>query len=299
VLGFCAYKDGCKVKSHKVVVAFGSNISPRRDYLEKALAQVCGYPETELLAASEIEETEPVGVVEEFKSLKFLNQVAIFKTGLSAMEFSRLMHLSEDKLGRVRTQRNSPRTIDIDMIDYDGITLNTAELTLPHPRAKERDFVFRPWMELEKRLIRTEMKRLRSAVSPEQRAQKSREMCSRLLELIGDAKTVCVYRALKTELDPAQFESECIARGFKVVVPVSTDAGYAVPCCEDVDFWVCPGLAFTEKGERLGFGGGWYDRFLAAAKPGSRAYGVAYSFQMHDFLPQGDWDRRLDGVVVV
>ena len=129
----------------KVVLSFGSNIPPRREYLEKALAEVCAYPQTRLLAAGEIEETDPVGVPPEYQGVKFLNRVAIFETGLGPFEFSRLMHRSEDGLGRVRgSVRNVPRTIDIDMIDYGGIELDDPELTLPHPRAKERAFVTEP-----------------------------------------------------------------------------------------------------------------------------------------------------------
>ncbi len=284
----------------KVVLSFGSNIPPRREYLERALAEVSAYPQTRLLAAGEIEETDPVGVPPEYQDAKFLNRVAIFETGLSALEFSRLMHRSEDGLGRVRGNvRNTPRTIDIDMIDYDGIKSDDPELTLPHPRACERDFVFRPWMELEKLLIRREMKRLRAEVPAETRAEKSHELCVKLSEMLDGIRTVCLYRALKTELDLSEFERNCIERGIKVRIPERNGEEYFVPDCGDVDLWICPGLAFTPGGERLGFGGGWYDRFLAAAKPSAKAYGVAYSFQIKDFLPQGPWDRRLDGVVTV
>ena len=69
-------------------------------------------------------------------------------TSLSAEEFSRRMHAIEDDMGRVRTVRNGPRTIDIDLIDFGGIVMDTPELTLPHPRAAERDFVCRPLAEL-------------------------------------------------------------------------------------------------------------------------------------------------------
>lgn len=284
----------------RVVLAFGSNIPPRRGYLERALAEVCAYPGTRLLAASEIEETEPVGVPEEFRSAKFLNRVAVFETDLPPMEFSRRMHRTEDGFGRKRGNvRNSPRTIDIDMIDYDGVKLDDPELTLPHPRADERDFVRRPWMELEKTLVRREMKALRAAVSPRTRLEKSHELCLKLLGFLDGVKRVCLYRALKSELDPAEFERACEERGIAVSVPEKTDDGYVVAHCGEVDLWICPGLAFTPDGKRLGFGGGWYDRFLAAAKPEAKAYGVAYSFQMKDRLPQGPWDRRLDGVVTV
>jgi 2-amino-4-hydroxy-6-hydroxymethyldihydropteridine diphosphokinase len=287
----------------KVVVALGSNIEPRAEYLAKALSALEAMDSTRLAAVSEIEETEPVGVEERYREFKFLNRVAIFHTALSPDAFSRRMHAIEEELGRVRpSPRNSPRTIDIDMIDYEGVTSESAELTLPHPRAKERDFVWRPWMELEKKLLRARMKRLRAEVSGEERAAKSHELCAKLAELLGPAKIVCCYEALKTELDLGEFIESCRARGVEVVVPQSDGgkpARYYVPKNSEVDLWICPGLAFTPAGERIGFGGGWYDRFLAAAKPGARAYAVAYGFQIVDKLPQGEWDCRLDGIVSV
>lgn len=105
-------------------------------------------PSTNLVAASEIEETEPVDVPDEFMGMKFLNQVAIFETELEVHDFSCRMHAIEDALGRVRTIRNAPRTIDIDLIDFDGLHLDEPALTLPHPRAAEREFVTRPLSKL-------------------------------------------------------------------------------------------------------------------------------------------------------
>jgi len=132
----------------RAVVSLGSNLEPRADYLRRALVELADMPQTRLVSASSVLETEPVGVPSEYAALRFLNQAAIFETGLSPLEFSRRMHAVEDRLGRIRTVRNGPRTIDIDLIDFDGVVLNTPELTLPHPRAAERDFVLRPLAEL-------------------------------------------------------------------------------------------------------------------------------------------------------
>ena len=130
------------------VVSLGSNVEPRMDYLKRAVRALSSLPETRLVKSSSVIETEPVGVPEEFAALKFLNQAAVFETGLDVFDFSRRMHEIEDALGRVRTVRNGPRTIDIDLIDFGGRTVDTPELILPHPRAAERDFVLRPLAEL-------------------------------------------------------------------------------------------------------------------------------------------------------
>ena len=132
----------------RVLVSLGSNIEPRAEYLKKALAVLSALPETQFVKASSVIETEPVDVPSEFVELKFLNQVVIFETKLDVFDFSRRMHAIEDDLGRIRTVRNGPRTIDIDLIDFGGQVINTPELTLPHPRAHLRDFVQTPLREL-------------------------------------------------------------------------------------------------------------------------------------------------------
>jgi len=132
----------------RAAVSLGSNLGDRAANIAAALAAMSAFPETRLVAASSVIETEPVDVPPEYAGLKFLNQAAVFETGLSADDFSRRMHEVEDALGRVRTVRNGPRTIDIDLIDFGGIVRNDLELTLPHPRAKERDFVTRPLGEI-------------------------------------------------------------------------------------------------------------------------------------------------------
>ena len=130
------------------IVSLGSNIEPRSEYLARALSALSALPSTRLVNASSVIETEPVEVPTEFAGLRFLNQVAVFDTGLPVREFSERMHSVEDALGRVRTVRNGPRTIDLDLIDFGGLVMTEPSLTLPHPRARERDFVIKPLREL-------------------------------------------------------------------------------------------------------------------------------------------------------
>ncbi len=132
----------------QAVVSLGSNIEPRADYLSRALTALAALPGTRLERASEPEETEPVGVPPEYAHLRFLNQLAIFETELEVHEFSRRMHAIEDALGRTRTVRNGPRTIDLDLVDFDGLAVDEPDLVLPHPRARERAFVMDPWRRL-------------------------------------------------------------------------------------------------------------------------------------------------------
>ena len=132
----------------RAVVSLGSNIGDRAAHLKRAVELLSVLPETKLVKVSGIIETEPVDVPKEFSGMKFLNQAAVFETNLSPHEFSDRMHAIEDVMGRVRLVRNGPRTIDIDLIDFGGVKMDDPELTLPHPRAKERDFVLVPLAEL-------------------------------------------------------------------------------------------------------------------------------------------------------
>jgi len=134
--------------ARRAAVSLGSNLGNRAVNLHRALGALSKLPRTRLLDASEVVETEPVDVPREFAAMKFLNQAAVLETELSPLEFSRAMHAIEDRMGRVRTVRNGPRTIDIDLVDFGGTRMRTRELTLPHPRAAKRDFVVRPLHEI-------------------------------------------------------------------------------------------------------------------------------------------------------
>ena len=132
----------------RAIVSLGSNLGNREENIRKAIAAMSAFPSTMLVAESSVIETDGVDVPPEYANLKFLNAVAIFETSLDPFEFSRLMHGVEDSLGRKRTVKNGPRTIDLDLIDFGGMSIDTPELTLPHPRAASRDFVTGPLAEL-------------------------------------------------------------------------------------------------------------------------------------------------------
>ena len=132
----------------RAVVALGSNLGNRAAYLHQALRTLARLPETRLVDVSRVIETKGVDVPAEFANRDFFNQVALFETTLEPLDFSRRMHAVEDGLGRVRTVRNGPRTIDLDLITFGGVRLETPELTLPHPRARARAFVTEPLREL-------------------------------------------------------------------------------------------------------------------------------------------------------
>jgi 2-amino-4-hydroxy-6-hydroxymethyldihydropteridine diphosphokinase len=99
-----------------------------------------------LVRLSSIVETEPVDAPS--GSPPFLNMVVAGLTTMSPVELLRELLAIETRLGRMRRGRNAPRTIDLDLIFYSGHVQRTRDLTLPHPRYREREFVLGPLREL-------------------------------------------------------------------------------------------------------------------------------------------------------
>ncbi len=127
-----------------VAVALGSNLGNRADNLARArqmLAESAG----SLLAASRIYETDPVGPPGQGR---FLNQVLLLHTPLEPEAILERALGIEARLGRVRVQRNGPRTIDLDLLLHGSRVCATEQLSLPHPRMHERPFVLVPLCEL-------------------------------------------------------------------------------------------------------------------------------------------------------
>lgn len=131
-------------------IALGSNIPPKADYLEKSISRLEAQGDIEVLQASPIYETVPVGYTEQSD---FLNMVAHIQTSLSAFKLLEVCQEIEQELGRERTIKWGPRTIDLDILLYNQENIETEQLVIPHPRLHERAFVLVPMAELAPNLI--------------------------------------------------------------------------------------------------------------------------------------------------
>ncbi len=174
--------------------------------------------------------------------------------------------------------------------------------------------------------IRTAINACRKSIDPLERAKASTLAVRQLkdVDALKTARLVSVYLSLPWELDTENIVLWCQNRKKMLCVPAfDTDMGeyrladyrdsmemcdgnYGTrePCfphwveCSKVDFFVVPGLAFGRSGERIGHGGGHYDRILSRTRnEGVIKIGLAYDFQIFDMLPQESCDRRVDMLV--
>ena len=128
----------------KAVIALGANIGNPKEQMDLAVALL--RDATEVTAVSSYYSTKPVGGPEQ---PDFLNAVCLLESELPALDLLSLLHGIEKSLGRERTEKWGPRTIDLDLIQYGSLLSKADELELPHPRAHERRFVLEPWHEIE------------------------------------------------------------------------------------------------------------------------------------------------------
>jgi 2-amino-4-hydroxy-6-hydroxymethyldihydropteridine diphosphokinase len=128
----------------RVVIGLGSNVGRRLENLQGAIDTLFDAPGLEFVAVSSVYETDPVGGPEQGL---FLNAVVIGETTLDPRTLLDRALGVENAFGRVRAERWGPRTLDVDLITVDDVTMSDPELTLPHPLAHERAFVLVPWVE--------------------------------------------------------------------------------------------------------------------------------------------------------
>ena len=137
------------------LIALGSNVAlvanPGEETegkianLQHAITGMCSIPDTNIIDISSYYESEPAYLEDQDV---FVNAMVLVRTGVPPKELLQYLHAIEDSLGRTREVENGPRTLDLDIVDYQMYVVDAEELTLPHPRACERDFVVKPLLEL-------------------------------------------------------------------------------------------------------------------------------------------------------
>lgn len=138
-----------------VLLGLGSNVAlvanPGEEQEAKiaqinlAIGQLCMLPDSQIIDMSSFYESKPAYYEDQDD---FVNAVVLMRTGLPPMELLNHLHGIENSLGRVRERENGPRTLDLDILDYQTYTYSNETLTLPHPRVTERDFVVKPLLEI-------------------------------------------------------------------------------------------------------------------------------------------------------
>jgi 2-amino-4-hydroxy-6-hydroxymethyldihydropteridine diphosphokinase len=132
-------------------VGLGANLGDRAGTLTRAVALLGSRPEIEVVAVSAFRETDPVGYLDQ---PRFLNAVTAVDTSLEPRALLEALLAVERELGRVREgPRFGPRTVDLDLLLVEGITIDEPGLTLPHPRLHERVFALEPLAELDADLV--------------------------------------------------------------------------------------------------------------------------------------------------
>ncbi|MCG7260926.1 2-amino-4-hydroxy-6-hydroxymethyldihydropteridine diphosphokinase [Corynebacterium aurimucosum] len=123
----------------RAVLSIGSNMEDRRALLQTVFDEFA----EETVAGSPVFATPPWGVTDQDE---FLNAVLIVDVDCTPLELLRRGQKLEEAAERVRVRHWGPRTLDVDIVQIDGVTSDDPELTLPHPYAHERAFVLVPWL---------------------------------------------------------------------------------------------------------------------------------------------------------
>jgi 2-amino-4-hydroxy-6-hydroxymethyldihydropteridine diphosphokinase len=126
-------------------IGLGANLEEPRAQVERALQELDRLPHSRVVKASSLYRSEPVGYAAQ---PEFVNAVAQLETGLPAERLLDELQQVEARHGRARSFANAPRTLDLDLLLFEKLEMQTHRLTLPHPRMHERAFVLEPLVEI-------------------------------------------------------------------------------------------------------------------------------------------------------
>jgi len=130
----------------RAYVGLGANLGPREVTLLRAVDLLAAVDGVEVVAVSQLRETDPVGIVDQ---PPFLNGAVAIDTSLAPRALLDVLLETERALGRVRAERWGPRTIDLDLLVYGDQIVDEPGLRVPHPRLAERRFVLEPLADLD------------------------------------------------------------------------------------------------------------------------------------------------------
>jgi len=132
----------------KALIGLGANLGDRKGNLTRAWELLGQVPGVRTLRLSRFYETKAVTFTSDVVQPKYLNAVGLIEMELEPDELLQVLITIEQQLGRVRTERWGPRTIDLDLLLFGELELQTDTLTIPHPRMTERRFVLEPATEI-------------------------------------------------------------------------------------------------------------------------------------------------------
>ena len=130
--------------SMHALIGLGANLGQARETIERALEALNSTPSIEVLEVAHFYGSDPVDA----QGPTFVNTVAHINTALAPLALLEILQALERTHGRERPFRNAPRTLDLDLLWYEDVEMQTARLTLPHPRMHERAFVLKPLNDL-------------------------------------------------------------------------------------------------------------------------------------------------------
>jgi len=148
----------------KATIALGSNLDDPRKKITSAINEINNHPSITVLKTSSLYKTKPFGPI---KQDDFINAVIQVETTLEPIELLHTLQEIENDHKRVRDERWGPRTLDLDILLYENLTIETPELTIPHPGLEERDFVIYPLAEIIPELVLPNGKAIQSLMCGE------------------------------------------------------------------------------------------------------------------------------------
>jgi len=162
------------MKTYEVFIGLGSNVGERHRFLQRAAAALGGIEGLRVVWFSSVYETDPYGNTNQGK---FLNAVCEAETALLPQELLPRLRTIEEQLGRQKREHWGPREIDLDILLYDGLTVQEGDILVPHPELEKRRFALVPLREIAPDLVHPlsgmTMEELASACSDEGRVVKT------------------------------------------------------------------------------------------------------------------------------